>query len=81
MEEHGAGERRRHLEVAEVVGGVEAVDRPLAELVEVEVVPLARVLDGAEHEDAGAGRGADHVVDDAGPLRAARPGPRASPPP
>ena len=47
---------------------MEAVDRSLAELVEVEVVALARVLDGAEHEDAGSGRGADDIVDDAGAL-------------
>ena len=80
-EERGAGDGGRHLEVAEVVGGVEAVDRPLAELVEVEIVPLARVLDGAEHEDARARARRRPRSRRCRGRRAAPPGPRASPPP
>ena len=68
-EQRRAGNRVRHLEMAEMVGRVEAVERAVAELVELEVVPLARVVDRAEHEDARSRRRADDVIDD---TRAAR---------
>ena len=54
--------------MAQVIGRVEAVDRTFAQLVEVEIVALARMLEGAEHEDARSRRGAHHVIDDAGAL-------------
>ena len=42
--QHDARDRERHLEMAQVVGRVEAVERAFAELVQIEVVPLLRVV-------------------------------------
>ncbi len=57
-----------HLEVAEVIGRVEAVERALAQLVEVEVVPLLGVGVLGDAVDAGVRLRADDVVDDAAEL-------------
>src|SRR3546814_13236283 len=48
-----------------VPGGIEAVERPLAELAEVEEDSLVVVAGGRQDIDAGTGRRPHHVVDDA----------------
>ena len=53
-EQYRARHGIRHFEVAQVIGRVRAVERPVAELVQGKVMPLMRVVMGAEDEHAGA---------------------------
>ncbi len=62
-EEDGLCDRAGHLEMAQVIGGVKAVERTCTELVEVEVVPLLGVLVLGQDVDTGAGLGSHNVVD------------------
>src|SRR6266446_1200263 len=61
----GAPDGERDFEVAQVIRHVKAVERSLAQPVQVEEMSLLGIVVGAEDEDARRRPGADHVVDDA----------------
>src|SRR6266849_5609827 len=52
-EQHRTSHRVRYLEMTKMVGRVEAIERPVTQLVEREVMALLRLLDGTQHEYAG----------------------------
>src|SRR4028119_892116 len=47
-----------------MIGGIKAVERSLAELVEIEVMPLLRIVVSGEHEYPGAWLRSDNVIND-----------------
>ena len=50
--------------MAEVIGCVEGIERPFAQLVEVQVMLLLGVVMGPEDKDAGPRLGAHHIIHD-----------------
>ena len=63
-EEHGACNRIGHFEVAQVIRGVETIERPGAHFVKRQIVLLLGVVVCAQHKHARPGHRAHHVVDD-----------------
>src|SRR5262249_22816655 len=61
-------DRVRHLEMAQVVWRVKDIERPVAELVQTQIVLLPRVVNRADDEHARSGLGADDVIHDTGRL-------------
>ena len=65
LEQHGSCHRSRCFEMAQMVRRIKAVQGPLSKLVEVEVVPLHGVVNGAQHEHTRPRAGSHHVVHNA----------------
>ena len=52
VEQHRPRDSRGHLKMAQVVRGIEAVERTIPQLVEIQVVLLLWIIMSTEHEDA-----------------------------